>query len=401
MSIREMRHELQRAADRGTIAPERVVPLTIQMVLESAQQAFHRAYFGDILDTELTNVRAMDAAGKEAALIRMEHLIQDLEKTRRAHREMLTTSDFPLALAQARQYATRDNYTLPESDLVQFATRRTAPNFKALSATRAGTLGHNFMPVRPESTNIEYTKFFTSDEGYTVSDYALAMAFTWEAWINDDLGEFTAGAAELGLAARRTRAMVIMDVILRKAARIPLTDGEFGPNVSNLDAIAEFMSSRTDATTGRRVSRRPSDLFVPTKWARLAARSMQAEVLTPTGGASGTLAMTNNLNPVYQMATVHVDDLIADLIAEFPDRYAARNISADDYLVMANGAQRPLELATLRGYEGGPKTFTRMVDVDESDLEGSFDNRAFAMKVHDVVGADLRDPYALAVAQGN
>lgn len=401
MSIREMRHELQRAADRGLISENRVIPLTIQMVLESAQQAFHKAYFGDILDTQVTNVRAMDQAGKEAALTRMEHMIQDLEKSRRAHRELHTTSDFPLALAQAREYATRDAYTLPESDLVQFAARRTATNFKALKATRSGSLGHNFLPVRPESTNVEYTKFFTSDEGYTVSDYALALAFTWEAYVNDDLGEFTAAAAELGLTARRTRAMVLMDVILRKAARVPLTDGELGPNVPNLDAVAEYMGNRVDPATGRRVGRTPSDLFVPTKWSRLASRSMQSEILVPTGGASGALALANTRNPVYQLATVHTDDLIQDLLLEFPERYASKNISADDWIAMANGAQRPLELATLRGYEGGPKTFTRMVDVDETDLEGNFDNRAFAMKVHDVVGADLRDPYAVTIAQGD
>ncbi|WP_394649192.1 hypothetical protein, partial [uncultured Deinococcus sp.] len=259
MSIKDIRHELTRAADRGTIKHERVVPLTIQMVLEAGQQAFHQAYYGNVLDKQLENVRAMDEVGTAAAMQRLEHLIPDLEKVRRMHRETLTTSDFPLALAQARQYAQRPEYTIPESDLIQFANRRTAPNFKALKATRPGAIGHRFLPVRPETTNIEYTKFFTSEEGYTVADYALAEAFTYEAYINDDLGEFTRGAAALGIAARVTRASVLLDVILRKAPRVPLNDGELGPNISNIDAVADYMAQRVDATTGRRVSRKPTD----------------------------------------------------------------------------------------------------------------------------------------------
>ena len=85
---------------------------------------------------------------------------------------------------------------------------------------------------------------------------------------------------------------------------------------------------------------------------------------------------------------------------EYPERYAGKNISADDYVVM-DGRTQPLELATLAGYEGGPKTFTRTPNVVEDDLEGDFENHTIAMKVSDNVGAGLRDPYAVAIAQGN
>jgi hypothetical protein len=400
MSIKEMKFELQRLADRGVIADHRVIPLTIQMVLEAAQQHFHRAYFGDLLDTELDNVRALDHSAKEAAYLRMEGLILDFEKTRRAHRETHTTSDFPLAVAQARQAAQRQAYTLPESDLPRFAARRTASDFKVLKGARPGSIGHRFLPVRPESTNIEYSKFFTSEEGYTVADYALALTFTFEAYVNDDLGDFTAAAADLGNVARRTRASVIVDAALRKSTRIPLLNGEQGPTPENLDIIAEYLGNQTDSATGRRAGRRVTDLFVPTRWERKATASMASEYLIPVGGASGVLALVPNRNPAYQLGAVHVEDLIADLLAEYPERYAAKGISADDYLV-ADGRNQPFELATLNGYQGGPKVFTRMVNVDETDLEGDFENRNFAMKVHDVVGATVRDPNGVAIAQGN
>lgn len=400
MSIKEIRFELTRLADRGVIAENRVIPLTIQTVLEAAQQKFHEAYFGEILEEKLQNLQGMDHDLKEAALARLEGMIQDFEKTRRAHRETLTTSDFPLAVAQARDAASRQGYAFPESDLPQFAARRTATDFKALKGTRPGAIGHRFLPVRPESTNIEYTKFFTSEEGYTVADYALALTFTFEAYVNDDLGDFAAAAADLGNVARRTRASVILDAILRKAARAPLVDGEMGPTPENLDALAAFMGQQVDSTTGRRASRRITDLFVPTIWERKAAASMASEYLVPVGGASGALAFTSNRNPAYQLGNIHVEDMIADLLAEYPDRYSAKGINEDDYIAV-DGRNKPFELATLRGYEGGPKTFTRMVNVDETDLEGDFENRNFALKVHDIVGADLRDPYGAVIAQGN
>lgn len=398
MSIKDIKHELQRLADRGVIEEHRVIPLTLQTVLESAQQHFHRGYFGQVLDKELANVRAMDQSGKETALERMESLINDFERTRRAHRETHTTSDFPLAVAQARQAAQLDGYTYPESDLPNFARRRVATDFKPLRGTRPGELGHRFLPVRPESTNVQYTKFYTSEEGYTIANYELAHSLTWEAYINDDLGEFTAGAAEMGRVARRNRAAVLLDVILRNAERIPLTDGEFGPNSGNLDRIASFMGQRE--SNGKRVARRVTDIFVPAQWERLATTSIGSQFLMPTGGASGPLALVPTINPAYQLGAVHVEDLIADLLDEYPERYAAKGISADDYIVL-DGRNRPLELATLRGYEGGPKTFTRIPNVVETDLEGDFENHAIAMKVADNVGAGLIDPYAVAVAQGD
>lgn len=399
MSRKDIQHALDRLADKGLIAENRVVPLTLQMILESAQQHFHLAYYGSLLDKEIENVRAMDHSAKEAALLRMETFITDMEKTRRAHKEVLTTSDFPLALANVRLAAQRPAYTYPESDLPKFAAKRTAPNFKVLKGHRPGVIGHKFLPVRPESTNVEYTKFFTSDEGYSVANYELGLPFTWEAWINDELGDFTAAAADLGNVARRTRAMVLMDTILRSAPRIPLTDGEFGPTPDNLDQIAQYMSTQVNAD-GRRVGRRVSDLFVPTLWERKANASMASEILVATGGVSGPLALVTGRNPAYQLATTHVDDIIADLLSEYPERYTAKNISANDYIVM-DGRSQPLELATLAGYEGGPKTFTRVPNVVEDDMEGDFENHTIAMKVSDNVGAGVRDPYAIAVAQGN
>ncbi|WP_407572131.1 hypothetical protein [Deinococcus altitudinis] len=399
MSIKDIRFELTRLADRGVIAENRVIPLTMQTVLEAMQQGFHKAYYGGLLDKELDNVRGLDHDVKERALINMEAMIGDFERTRRAHKEVHTTSDFPLAVAYARQAATRPGYTYEESDLPSFATRRTAQDFKVLKGHRPGAIGHKFLPVRPESTNVQFTKFYVSEDGYSVANYELGIPFTWESWINDELGDLAAAAADMGNVARRTRAMVIVDAIFRGAFRIPLVDGEQGPTGPNLDAVATYMANQV-TVDNRRVGRRVTELFVPIQWERLANRSMENETVIALGTGNGTPALVSNRNPVFNLAGVHVEDIIADILDEYPDRYAAKAISASDYIVM-DGARKPVELATLRGYEGGPKTFTLLPDVVETDLEGSWNTHTIAMKVTDNVGAGLSDPYAVAIAQGN
>ena len=311
MSVKDIRRVLERLADRDVIPENRVMPLALSLVMEGAVQAFHGAYFGELLDKEYQSVQAMDHQATESAMVRLEGMISDLGPIRRAQRETLTTSDFPLALAGARQAAQRPAYTYPESDLLNFAARRTADNFKALKSTRPGSLGRRVLPVRPESTNLQYGQFYSTSDGYTVANYELGLEYTWEAYTNDDIGEFTAAAAELGAIARRTRAWVLLDAILSSADRITVADPALGPNSSNLDAVADYLANRK--MDGKSTPRTVTDLFVPTTLARAAKRSMDTEYLIATGGTSGPLALTSARNPVYQLGTVHIEDLIADL----------------------------------------------------------------------------------------
>lgn len=389
MSVKDIRRVLERLADKDVIPEHRVMPLTLNLVMESAVQAFHQAYFGDLLDKEFQNVQTMDHQATESAMVRLEGLITDLGPLRRAQRETLTTSDFPLALANARQAAQRPAYTYPESDLLNFAARRTADNFKALKSNRPGSLNRRVLPVRPESTNLQYGQFYSTSDGYTVANYELGLEYTWEAYTNDDLGEFTAAAAELGAIARRTRAWVLLDAIFTAAERVTVADPALGPNTSNLDAVADYLANRT--MDGKSTPRTVTDLFVPTTLARAAKRTMDTEYLIATGGANGALAMTSARNPVYQLGAVHIEDLIAEFAPEY-------GLGPKAYIAM-DGRGKPLEFAALRGYEGGPKTFTRVVDVQETDMEGNFENHIAAMKVSDNCGGIVRDQAAVVIVE--
>lgn len=380
MSIKDIRRELERQADRGTIAENRVMPLTLSLVMEGAVQAFHRAYYGELLETQIQNVRAMDHDATELAMARMEGMVNDLGAVRRVHTETHTTSDFPLALAQARQIAQRPAYTYPESDLLSFAARRTADNFKALKSQRPGSLNRRVLPVRPESTNLQYAKFYSTQDNYTVANYELGLEYTWEAYVNDEMGEFISAAADLGSTARRTRAWVLLDAIFQIAQRIDVPTPADGPTVANLDAVAEYMAARQ--TDGKSTPRLVTDLFLPTNLVRKADRSMSQEFTAPQVS-----------NPVYTMAKTHIEDLITQFAPDY-------NLGVKSFIAM-DGRSNPLEFAALRGYEGGPKTFTRVTDVQESDMEGNFENHIAAMKVSDNCGGTVRDPSAIVIIEDN
>ena len=378
MSIKDIRRVFERLADRGEIEENRVLPLTLQMVGESAVQAFHMAYFGELLDTQIASVRNMEHTATEVAMNRLEAVVNDLASIRRAHQETLTTSDFPLSLALARQSASRPGYTYPESDLLNFAVRRTADNFKPLRSTRPGTLNHRVLPVRPELTNLQYARFYSTQDGYTVANYELGLEYTNEMYRNDDIGEFTSAAAELGVAARATRAWVLLDAVFTRADRLNLPTPANGLDSANIDAIADFLAVRT--IDDKRVARLLTDLFVPTNQKRKAERSMDNEWTAP---------MVKN--PVYNLATVHVEDLITEFATEY-------GLGVNTRIAM-DGRSKPLEFATLRGYEGGPKTFTRLVDVKEEDIEGNFENHLLAVKVSDNCGGTVRDPAAVVIVE--
>ncbi|AIZ44863.1 hypothetical protein QR90_06725 [Deinococcus radiopugnans] len=378
MSVKDIRREFERLADRGTITEARVMPLTLSLVMESAVQAFHQAYFGELLSTEIQNVRGMDHQATDNAMRRAEGLIGDMTAFRKVHTETHTTSDFPLALANARQAAQRPAYTYPESDLLNFAARRTADNFKALKSNRPGSLGHRVLPVRPESTNLQYGQFYTTQDGYTVANYELGLEYTWEAYRNDEMGDFVAAAADLGATARRTRAWVLLDAIFSRADRITVPTPADGPSIANLDAVADYFALRQ--VNGRATPRVVSDLFVPTNLARKARRTVDTEFTAPM-----------IKNPVYQLGAVHLEDLITEFAPEY-------GLGANAYIAM-DGRAKPLEFAALRGYEGGPKTFTRVVDVQETDMEGNFENHIAAMKVSDNCGGTIRDESSVVIVE--
>lgn len=386
MSIREVRHQFQRAADRNIIREDQVNKFTLMTVLEAGQQAFQEAYFGNVLETQLENVRGMDHDAKERALIRTEATIDDFARLRKVHREMHTTSDFPLAVALSRDYTRKPAYLPPDTtELFRYATRRVANDFKRLRVIRSQSFDQLFR--RPEGTNVQYLTVDNTEEGYSIGSFAAAVQFTWEAWVNDDIGEFSTQLATLGLAARRTRGFVLIDAIRNGLDRVTLDGSAGGPTIGRIAAAEQYFAEMQ--FDGKAQPRSLSDIVYPPAWNLIAKEALNSPVLIVSGGANQKAI--SPVNVAYQAATPYRDLMLAERV---PAGQHAR-----DWLAVSS--QQWLEFTTLRGYEGGPKTFTKLPDVVETIDEGSFENKSIAIKIEDYHGAVVTEKMnAIIVAGG-
>ncbi|WP_412027913.1 hypothetical protein [Deinococcus yunweiensis] len=409
MTVTKLRMGFREAAIRGHI-PEQVVDrLTMMTILEAGIQAFHKGYYGALLDTNLEKSRDLRISNREGwdlALAAQDALLDDLTGIRWAHRqtETLTTSDFVLALAYTRDAALRPGYAPFESELLKVARVRNVQNFKPIKARGATNLLHRFLQLRPEATNVTYTGFIGQGEFYSVANWELAVSYTWEMYVNDEIGDFTSAMEELGEAAARTRAWSVIDAIARQAKRLPLLNGELGPTIENIQAVmADFAEQSVD---GRFVSRTMTDMYLPATWNALAAVALNSQGVNYTGGASGTLAQQPAINPVYKAADPHPEPLMAEIFNAGPEgnpkyndpQAAYADLSARDWVALDRNA-RPIEISYLDGFQAGPKTYTKVPDTVELN-HGSFENHTYAVKVGDVHGAVVSDKTAIRIVQG-
>ncbi|WP_414656746.1 hypothetical protein ACINK0_11285 [Deinococcus sp. VB343] len=408
--VSKLRMGFREAAIRGYIPEHLADKLTMMTILEAGIQAFHKGYFKGLLDQNLEKSREQRISNREGwdmALAAQDALLDDITGVRWAHRqtETLTTSDFALALAYTRDAAQKPGYAPFESELLKVARTRTVSNFKPIKARGATNLLHRFLALRPEATNVLYTGFIGQGEFYSVANYELAIAYTWEMYVNDEIGEFVDAMEELGEAAARTRAWSVIDAIARMAPRVPLLDGELGPTIQNILAIQADMAEQQ--VDGRFVARTLTDLYLPATWSSLASVVLNSQQLGYTGGGSGPAVGQPTTNPVYKAATPHSEPLMAEIFAAGPEGNPRYNdptagyaeLSPKDWVALDRGA-RPLEISYLEGFQSGPKTYTKAPDVVELN-HGTFENHTFAVKVGDVHGATVADKTAIRIAQAS
>src|SRR5690606_30522273 len=150
------------------------------------------------------------------------------------------------------------------------ARRRTAPDFKRLRGIRGDPF--NRLRLRPEGTSVEYAAFASTEDGYSIANYELAIAYTWESWVNDDIGEFTIALENLGVAARRNRAIVVFEAIRDGTSRqtpsgsnAEGSPGAGGPTAANVVWAYDTLAQQTN-TDGLPMPRLLTDIAVPAKW---------------------------------------------------------------------------------------------------------------------------------------
>ncbi|AFZ67078.1 hypothetical protein [Deinococcus peraridilitoris] len=396
-NFHKLRAAMREAAYRNQLPahtdPDRLTATTIAL---ASIKRFYEGYYGKLLGEKIDEgrkLRTTDAQAYERTMETMEGLLGDLHAMRAERRviETLTSSDFAYGLALTRDIVRRDNLPAFNSDLMAIARRRVVNNFKPVRARGGVNLLDRFLRLRPEATNVQYTGFVGEGELYSAANYELALTLTWEMILNDELGEFQDAMYELGQAAARTRAWIIVDAIRRMATRVPLPNGALGPDIGNINAIVSYLG---DQSVGERnISRLVTDIYVPNTSAPVARTAIGSPTIAYVGYPSATGFQAGTANPVYQIADVHPEAILTEMdIADYP------GANRKDWIALDRNAA-PLELAVLRGYEAGPRTLTKVADTIEFD-QGSFDNHIFSVKVSDVAGGAVSDKTAVVIAGG-
>jgi len=358
---------------------------------------FYEGYYGKRFTDQMEEgrkLRVSDPKLHAATIARLENQVKDLRKMRGQIRvvEAITTSDLIYGLATTRDIVRRENLPVFKSDLFDLADLRTVENFNPVAARNSVNLLNRFLPRAPEGTNVQYTGWIGTGELYSASKFEVALSLTWEAILNDTLGEYQDAMFQLGQAAARTRAWVLLDAIRTQAFRLPLPNAALGPNISNLDAARNYLANQT--VSGNPVSRGITDIYVPNNLIGTANASLTSQGLTYGGYVNTVTPGMSTTNPVFGIATPHAETIITEAgVADYAGQ------SVNDWIA-ADRSTKPLELARVRGFEAGPRTLTRVSEEVEFDM-GDFSQMVFEMKILDAVGAAVKDKSGIILVAGN
>lgn len=380
MRFSRIQHAYEMSAARGHAREEHVTLLTAVTIFELAAEAFGRAYYGrSHWGKAEDEVRARRDAVAGAAnqvdtvLERWTRAAKDVGamQERLARETILTTLDLPAVLGRARDLVIREAEEPFSTDSPLFAAtpKVTATDFRPRRTVRKelDALG---LFLQPEGTNVRYEPFEWSEDEYVVAKYSRAIGWTYEARVNDDLGQFLDQAAALGYAARLTRIRTLAAAIVAATTRTTPTGGAGGPTIENLEWARETLA-------GNVPPRRFGRIGIPINWEGLATAARDNQMIPGSSPAE--------LNPVFNAFTIDVEEVIPLVLGEAPGGDPL------DWLAYDANIAAWLEFATLDGYQGGPRIAFKLPDTRETDL-GSFDNMTDAMKVVDVTGAKVIDP---------
>jgi len=373
--------------------------LTATAVAANGVKRYFEGYYGKRFTDKLEEGRKLRESNPKAyvdALARREHLTSDLRSISKELRivETLTTSDLTYAIGATREIEQRDPQPTFATDLYQIVRLKTRDDLTPITTGGGVNLIDRFLAVRPEGTPHKRTGWIGSNETYTMANWELGYELTWEALLQNRLNEWLDAMFELGQAAARTRAWVILEAIRLGATRLVLPDAAFGPNIGNLTAAEAWLGDQT--IRGHHYSRGMTDVFVPFNWRATAEVAFKTQNVAFTGGASDTLTARSTANPVYGLATVHPETIITEAPIDttmFPGHTNKDWIVADRNTV-------PVEMSRLAGFEAGPRILTKLSDIVELDTIGSFADHIIEVKVSDVVGAVVRDKSGVLLVAG-
>lgn len=381
--------KMQLAEARGKIPQGTAAALTYATILEAGVRGVADGYYGAHAVRQ-----AEESAAKieQAALDSMDDMLDDIKAITKVYgdvetalrsvagpKAVMTTSDFPTALAllrtRLRPEETRGRPTwrnwIPERLI------GTTPDFKPIRGVKMTELGE--LKLRPEGTDVQYTKLAFTPDHFMVANYERGIDYTWEMWLNDELSVFVRAARRLGEGGFRTEGLVVFGTVDAGVAReVDITPTR--PDGNAIAAARKALALRTitdvDGVSSTGVMR-ATDIVVGPEYEDDVEVALNTRYQNFAEGKPDTN---------YRKLTPHVERLW-------------NRVMGTDWIVFDNEVDW-IDVRFLEGFQGGPKTYTKMPDVNEYPEEGSFANHAFHLKVGHTLGAKIVEPDAVVRVQG-
>ena len=183
-------------------------------------------------------------------------------------REAMTTDDFPNLFGDTINRELLSHYKAAEPNLLPILRQRTVSDFKPIKTFRKG--GFLTMSLQEVTEKGEYlaSTIDVEQTEYELKKYGRQVDFSWEAYLNDDLGLFSDIGQDLGQAVINTENRHITSMFFAAAGPIAATFGNAaaatgGLRIGTLETGVEAMLAYTHPDTAEPINNWPKYLMVP------------------------------------------------------------------------------------------------------------------------------------------
>ncbi|MFN4142780.1 prohead protease/major capsid protein fusion protein [Aestuariivirga sp.] len=257
-----------------------------------------------------------------------------LSKSSIVTRALHSTSDFPLAMADAVNRTVRQSYEAQASALTQIARMVTVRDFRPVTRISAS----QFSALEKVNENGEYKRgtFEESGEKISIATFGRMWAATRQLLVNDDLGIMTTAATKMGAATAALVANNLAAVWLANSGLGPqLSDGKkvwdashgnlasgsdkAAPSDATLNAARMAMRGQRDAS-GQPIAIEPKVLLVPPALETAAQKllaSIYATTVNDVNPWAGTLKVMVEPRLTSSKAWYLIDPANGDLESAF------------------------------------------------------------------------------------
>jgi hypothetical protein len=319
--------------------------------------------------------------------------------------EAMTTSDFPILLGGIMDRTLLGGYReYPASYEMWCKINRNVKDFRTISR---GFLNLADGALDTVAQQEEYQAAGAGEGQYTyaVQKFGRKFKFSWESFVNDNLGAFSEVPMALGRAARRTTARFATSLICDAAGPAAAFFNQPNNNVlpggagsaltvTSLTAAANLLAQQMD-TGGEPIFNDPAVLIVPPSLkitAMQIVNALQIRAQTAGGADAGGAQQLDTTN-LFQGLKVAVEPYISRLIT-------AGTVGQTTWFLAADPTQseRPaVEIGFLQGHEE-PQIAMKSPNAvmvgggDVNAFAGDFDTDSIEFRVRHIVGGTLMDP---------